>query len=43
MALIQKLTTAFLRSALYPEDTGWKAAATALDEDPGPLGTLQHK
>ncbi|MER6112788.1 alpha/beta hydrolase family protein [Streptomyces hirsutus] len=43
VALIQKLTTAFLRSALYPEDTGWKAAATALDEDPSPLGTLQHK
>ncbi|MEF9907680.1 alpha/beta hydrolase family protein [Streptomyces sp. P9-A2] len=43
VALIQKLTTAFLRSALYPEDTGWKAAAIALEEDPSPLGTLRHK
>ncbi|MFE9926957.1 alpha/beta hydrolase family protein [Streptomyces sp. NPDC005774] len=43
VALIQKLTTAFLHSALYSEDTGWKAAATALEEDPSPLGTLRHK
>ncbi|GGV36640.1 alpha/beta hydrolase family protein [Streptomyces spectabilis] len=43
VALIQRLSTAFLRSALYPEDTGWKAAAAALEEDPGPLGTLQSK
>lgn len=41
VALVQRLTTAFLRSALYPEDTGWKAATTALEEDPDPLGTLQ--
>ncbi|MFC9752137.1 alpha/beta hydrolase family protein [Streptomyces sp. NPDC056921] len=43
VALVQRLTTAFLRSALYPEDTGWKAAATALEEDPDPLGKLQSK
>ncbi|MER5627397.1 alpha/beta fold hydrolase [Streptosporangium sp. NPDC002544] len=43
VALIQQLTSAFLRSALYPEDTGWKAAATALEEDPNPLGKLQSK
>ncbi|MFB7532694.1 alpha/beta hydrolase family protein [Streptomyces sp. NPDC056178] len=43
VALIQHLTTAFLRSALHPEDTSWKAAATALQEDPDPLGKLQNK
>lgn len=43
VALIQQLTTAYLRSALYGETTAWKAAATALEEDPNPLGTLQSK
>ncbi|MGW6985201.1 alpha/beta hydrolase family protein [Streptomyces sp. NPDC054932] len=43
VALIQRLTTAFLRSALQPGDTSWKAAATALAEDPEPLGKLQNK
>ncbi|MFJ7947032.1 alpha/beta hydrolase family protein [Streptomyces sp. NPDC096354] len=43
VALIQQLTTVFLRSALYPEDTGWQAAVTALGEDPHPLGKLQSK
>jgi len=43
VAVIQQLTTAFLRSALHPEDTGWKEAATALEADPNPLGKLQSK
>ncbi|MGW3196078.1 alpha/beta hydrolase family protein [Streptomyces sp. NPDC001118] len=43
VALIQQLTSAFLRSALYPEDTSWQAAATALEEHPNPLGKLQRK
>lgn len=43
VTLIQQLTSAFLRSALYPEDTGWQAAVTALEEDPNPLGKLQSK
>jgi predicted dienelactone hydrolase len=43
VALIQRLTTAFLRSALDPEDTGWKAAAAALEAEPEPLGTLVGK
>ncbi|MET7548602.1 alpha/beta fold hydrolase [Streptomyces sp. NPDC005479] len=43
VALIQQLTTVFLRSALYPEDTGWRAAVAALEEDPKPLGKLQSK
>ncbi|WP_306189635.1 MULTISPECIES: alpha/beta fold hydrolase [unclassified Streptomyces] len=43
VALIQRLTSAFLRSALYPEDTAWQAAAAALEDDPRPLGKLQNK
>jgi predicted dienelactone hydrolase len=43
VALIQQLTSAFLRSALNPGDTSWKAAAAALEEDPNPLGKLQSK
>ncbi|MFI1533043.1 alpha/beta hydrolase family protein [Streptomyces anandii] len=43
VALLQRLTTAFLRSALDPGDTGWKEAAAALAEDPGALGRLESK
>ncbi|MEU9379194.1 alpha/beta fold hydrolase [Streptomyces sp. NPDC048255] len=43
VAVIQQLTTAFLRSALHSEDTGWEVAATALEEAPNPLGKLQRK
>ncbi|MGW2019381.1 alpha/beta hydrolase family protein [Streptomyces sp. NPDC001927] len=43
VALIQRLTTAFLRSALCGEDTGWKTAVAELEETPGPLGTLRSK
>lgn len=43
VAMIQQLTTVFLRSALYSEDTSWEGAATALEEAPNPLGKLQSK
>ncbi|MFI0353415.1 alpha/beta hydrolase family protein [Actinomadura sp. 9N407] len=43
VALIQQLSTAFLRSALNPGDISWKAAVTALEGDPDPLGRLQSK
>ncbi|WP_329132278.1 chlorophyllase [Streptomyces sp. NBC_01476] len=43
VALIQHLTTAYLRSAFDPGDTTWKSAATALAHTPAPLGTLQNK
>ncbi|MFI1032503.1 alpha/beta hydrolase family protein [Streptomyces sp. NPDC020951] len=43
VALIQQLSTAFLRSVLYPGDTGWKAATVALEGDPDPLGKVQSK
>ncbi|MFE3761754.1 alpha/beta hydrolase family protein [Streptomyces sp. NPDC059104] len=43
VALIQHLTTAFLRRALLGDDAGWKAAATALEEDRAALGELRSK
>jgi dienelactone hydrolase len=43
VALIQRLSSAFLRSALDPGDTSWKAAAGALDQDPEALGALRSK
>ncbi|MEU3301402.1 chlorophyllase [Streptomyces sp. NPDC006678] len=43
VALIQRLTTAFLRSALLAEDADWKTAAIALQDAPDPLGTLRSK
>ncbi|MFF3686019.1 alpha/beta hydrolase family protein [Streptomyces sp. NPDC002187] len=43
VALIQQLTTAFLRSALQDHDAGWKVVAASLEADPEPLGTLQSK
>ncbi len=43
VGLIQQLSTAFLHAALSPEDTGWKSAAKALEDEPDPLGTLRSK
>ncbi|MER6780447.1 MULTISPECIES: chlorophyllase [unclassified Streptomyces] len=43
VALLQRLTTAYLRSALGLGDTGWKEAVTALENGPEPLGTLRSK
>ncbi len=43
VALLQRLTTAFLRGALRLEDTAWRDAVTALSEDPDPLGKVQSK
>ncbi|MFD8894175.1 alpha/beta hydrolase family protein [Streptomyces sp. NPDC059566] len=43
VALIQQLSTAYLRSALLGEDSGWKAAVTALEADADPLGKLESK
>ncbi|WP_129842961.1 dienelactone hydrolase family protein [Streptomyces sp. RFCAC02] len=43
VALIQRLTTAFLRSTLLGDESGWRAAATALEADADPLGTLRSK
>ncbi|ROQ94965.1 putative dienelactone hydrolase [Streptomyces sp. 2132.2] len=43
VALIQRLSTAYLRSALSSEHGDWKAAVTALENDPDPLGSLRSK
>ena len=37
VALVQRLTSAFLRSALYPEDTSWSTASA------GPLGEIESR
>ncbi|MER7189263.1 alpha/beta hydrolase family protein [Streptomyces flaveolus] len=43
VALLQHLTTAYLRSALHPADNAWKEAVTALAEDADPLGRVESK
>jgi len=43
VALIQRLTWAYLRSALYPEDSSWSAARKALIESPNLLGRIESK
>ncbi|MEV4549209.1 alpha/beta hydrolase family protein [Nonomuraea wenchangensis] len=41
VALIQRLTTAYLRSALDPGDPAWPAACAALAAEPSPLGRIE--
>ncbi|EWC63706.1 hypothetical protein UO65_1003 [Actinokineospora spheciospongiae] len=43
VALVQRLTSAFLRSALYPGDTGFAAARAELAESTNPLGRVESK
>ncbi len=43
VAAVQRLTWAYLRSALYPEDTAWPAARAALMDTPHPLGRVDCK
>ncbi|MFI6520866.1 alpha/beta hydrolase family protein [Spirillospora sp. NPDC050679] len=43
VAVVQRLSWAFLRSALYPGDPAWGDARSALEEDPRPLGQVQSK
>jgi len=43
VALIQRLTSAFLRSALHPEDTGFAAVCAELAESTDPLGRVESK
>jgi len=42
VATVQRLTWAYLRTALYPEDPAWSAACAAL-EDLNALGRVEHK
>ena len=41
VALIQRLTWAYLRSALYPADPSWSAACAELTQSPDPLGRIE--
>lgn len=41
VAAIQRLTWAYLRSALYPADPSWPAARAALMGMPGPPGRIE--
>lgn len=43
VALIQRLTSAYLRSAWYPEDTGWDEASAELGRSGDPLGRIESK
>lgn len=40
VALLQRLSWAYLRHALYPGDPAWAAARSALADDPEPLGRI---
>ena len=42
VAVVQRLTWAYLRSALYPEDNSWSTACAALKEHSG-LGRVESK
>ncbi len=43
VAAIQRLSTAFLRSALYPGDPAWTEAVAALTVDAAPEGSIETK
>ena len=43
VAAVQRLTWAYLRTALYPEDPAWPAARAALRDSPNPLGQVECK
>jgi len=43
VAAVQRLTWAYLRTALYPEDRAWDAARAALMDAPNPLGRVECK
>jgi predicted dienelactone hydrolase len=43
LAAVQRLTWAYLRTALYPEDPAWPTARTALMESPNPMGRIESK
>lgn len=43
VAVVQQLTGAYLRTALYPEDPAWPAACAALAASPTPPGRVECK
>jgi pimeloyl-ACP methyl ester carboxylesterase len=43
VAVVQRLIWAYLRSELYPGDTAWLGARSALMDAPSPLGRVEWK
>ncbi|WP_298987158.1 alpha/beta fold hydrolase [uncultured Roseibium sp.] len=43
VAAVQELSTAYLRSALYDDDTSWSNAAKAFADNPDPQGHIEEK
>ncbi|MEF2966580.1 alpha/beta fold hydrolase [Paenibacillus sp. M1] len=43
VALLQRLTWSYLRDALGLDNSGWRAARTALEESANPLGRIESK
>ncbi|WP_434587412.1 alpha/beta hydrolase family protein [Streptomyces sp. A5-4] len=43
VSAVQRLTWAYLRTELYPEDSAWQAARDALSAEPSPLGRVESK
>ncbi len=43
VAAIQRLSTAFIRSALYPDDSNWAEAVAMLTADAAPEGSIETK
>ena len=43
VALVAQLTGAYLRTALYPEDSSWPEASQALRDSPTPMGRIESK
>ncbi|MBO8192918.1 chlorophyllase [Streptomyces oryzae] len=43
VSAVQRLTWAYLRSALHPGDPAWRTACEALADDPDPLGMVESK
>lgn len=43
VAAVQKLTLAYLRSALYPEDSPWTVARKEFNERENPIGVVEGK
>ncbi len=43
VALVQRLTWAYLRTALYAEDAAWPAACTMLQSSPDPMGRVESR
>lgn len=43
VAVVQRLTWAYLRTALFPEDPAWPVASAAFMDAPEPLGKIESK